>query len=169
MHIFLTGISGVGKTTIINRVLKETGRSAGGFRSAGEKVPNGTPSYVYLYPCKRNAATERFTVAYRDGAGYYQADPKVFDEAGVAALTDLQGADLVLMDELGFMENEAYLFQDRVMEVLDGDIPVLGVIKQQDTPFLIRVKTHPGVMVLEVTGSNRDQIEEKVKSIVCFI
>lgn len=168
-HIFLTGVSGIGKTTIIESVISGLELLLGGFRTIGEKVPNGTPSYVYLYPIKAgkqgealsykgNGSAERFVVASRDGVGSYHAFPEIFDEAGTAALEDLEGAELILMDELGFMENEAYRFQDKVMNVLDGHLPILGVIKQKDTPFLERVRSHPNVAVIEITESNRDEV-----------
>lgn len=168
MHIFLSGPSGVGKSTLINRAIEEFNITLGGFRTIGQAVPQGHPSYVYLYPCEKDEADEGVKVAYRSGVGWrFEAYPEIFDTVGVAALTDKKGAELILMDELGFMEREAYLFQNKVLELLDGNLPILGVIKERDEerniPFLDRVREHKNVVIWEVNVINRGQIEEKVK------
>ena len=73
------------------------------------------------------------------------------------ALLEQAGPPLILMDELGFMENEAHVFQQKVLEILDGNIPVLGVIKPQSFPFLDKVRNHPKVKVLDITTENREE------------
>ena len=168
MHVFLTGAPGVGKSTILNRAIDEYHITPGGFRTIGESVPQGMPSYVSLFPCA-NKEMSGAKVAYRSGVGWrFEAYPEVFDTVGVAALTDRGGAELILMDELGFMEREAYLFQNKVLELLDGELPILGVIKERDEerniPFLDRVREHKNVVIWTVNMINRGQVEEKVKS-----
>lgn len=46
------------------------------------------------------------------------------------------------MDELGFLENDAKVFQSAVLCALDGDTPVLAAVKPKDTPFLRAVRGH---------------------------
>ena len=57
-------------------------------------------------------------------------------------------AQLLLMDELGMMENAATLFAQAVSQCLDGAIPILGVVKPRSTPLLDAVRAHPAVQVI---------------------
>jgi nucleoside-triphosphatase len=96
--------------------------------------------------------------------------PEVFDEDGVAILRAAACAAsqscpaLIVMDELGFMESGAPAFRDAVMRVLDGDIPVLGVLRKESVPFLDAVRNHPGARVTEVTKNNRDMLSGQLTS-----
>lgn len=165
-NIFLTGDSGVGKTTIINQVLRETGIAAKGFRTVRVLKNQGEAAVFYLHPCGRKGLNERVIFASRETNEMMKVHPEVFDEAGVSFLNELEGADLVLMDELGFMENDAFLFQKKVMEVLAGELPVLGVIKERDTPFLAGIKALPDTVVFEITLENRDGFPELLKNML---
>lgn len=163
MHLFLTGSPRVGKSTIIDHAINQSQLIIGGFCTKGEAVPKGMPSYIYLYPCNSIGMQGSVRVGYRTGEGrLYEAYTEAFDTVGVAALTKLQSVELIIMDELGFMENQAYRFQEKVMHLLEQNVPILGVIKQADTPFLNRVRDHKNVVIWEVKESNRSEIEEKV-------
>ena len=65
-----------------------------------------------------------YTVEYGDGW------PEVFDGLGVELLRAQPGS-LILMDELGFLEQDAAAFRREVLRCLDGSIPVLAVILDQ--------------------------------------
>ena len=63
------------------------------------------------------------------------------------------------MDELGFLESRSPLFQRRVLEILDGDLPVLAAVKSQNgIPFLELVKAHPKTAVFHITPDNREEL-----------
>ncbi len=96
-------------------------------------------------------------------AGIIAAYPRVFDTAGAALLENIPAGSLVLMDELGFLEKEAFLFQNRVLEVLDGPYRVLGVIKERSDPFLDRIKRHPLVQCLAVEAASRRQAAAQLR------
>ncbi len=86
------------------------------------------------------------------------AYPENFDLRGVGILNSPGDHDLILMDEIGFMETHAQKFSKRVLEILDGDIPVIGVVKPMMKGLPLDVKNHPDTMVLEVTVENREDV-----------
>ena len=68
------------------------------------------------------------------------------------------------MDELGFMEQDAERFCSRVLELLDGDIPVLATAKSgHDIDFLNKILSHPNADVYYITIENRDELYELLK------
>jgi len=92
--------------------------------------------------------------------------PEVFDEDGAAILLDAAGSSpapkRIIMDELGFMESDARAFQNAVISVLGGSIPILGVLRLDSTPFLESVKAHGNVNVTTVDTANRDKLPMQI-------
>ena len=87
------------------------------------------------------------------------AFPEVFDRCGVMILADAENCDLILMDEIGKIERKALVFTKRVLELLDGDVPVFGVLRKEgSTPLQEQIRNHPNVQLIEVTEENRDRL-----------
>ncbi len=157
-HIFLTGEVQVGKSTAISRALGILKVVPGGFRTYGMNYQEDGSSDVYIFPAVAKPE-QRYRVAHRSPAGI-SVYPEVFDEFGTYYLR--QPANLILMDELGYMEAAAEKFQQAVLETLDGDVPVLGVVRNRKTPFLDAVRAREDVLVLTVTESNRNFLPKKI-------
>ena len=89
--------------------------------------------------------------------------PEAFDNYGVMCL-DSEPGGIIIMDELGFMEKDASVFCNRVLELFDGDIPIIATAKSgHDIPFLNSVLEHPDAEVYYITIENRDELYEKLK------
>lgn len=162
-HIFLTGEIQVGKSFLINRVIADLGICPSGFRTLGDVFDADGSSAVRIYDAELHVPAENTIVAVR-GPKCRQGFPEVFDTIGTALLKN--PGELVLMDELGFFENDALQFQAAVLSILATDIPVLGVVKPRSTPFLDAVKNHPKTLLIEITRENRDSMYEVVRELV---
>lgn len=66
-----------------------------------------------------------------------------FDRIGAPLLENIPAGAIVVLDELGFLEQEDLLFQQAVFRLLDGDYRLLVSMKDKDNPFLHAVKAHP--------------------------
>lgn len=101
-----------------------------------------------------------------------KAFPEVFDVDGVQILCDSRKNKenkIIIMDELGFFENDASLFQNEIFKCLNEDVFVLGVIKPQKTEFLDKVRAHSKVDLFNVTVKNREEVYISVKERVSDI
>ncbi|HJK01842.1 MAG TPA: hypothetical protein O0W91_01050 [Methanocorpusculum sp.] len=161
-HLFLTGAVQVGKSTIISRVIKELDIPVSGFRTVAVFNECGE-SDIFLIPA---GGTQEDCALASHLAHRIPGEKPVFHETvflsrGVSLLEACSGP-LVVMDELGWMESSCFLFQEAVFSVLNGPIPVLGVVRDCHIPFLDAVREHPAVDVLEVTRENRDVVLENV-------
>lgn len=160
-HVFLTGAVQVGKSTLIERVLQALApvRVGGFYTVSAPPQPDGSRP-VYLYPADEavRLASEENCVGLRRAEGIV-AYCAAFETAGVAALAGAQGCELLVMDEIGRMERDAQRYSARIAELLDGTVPILGVVQQQaDTPLARAVRTHPHVKLVEVTPENRNTL-----------
>ena len=159
MNIFLTGQTQVGKSTIINRFLKShNGLNIGGFKTISNfKKDIGVYGGVYILPASMDEPdyTENSLVGNR--VLKPKSFPEVFDVKGVEILQSNTNKDLILMDEIGFMETEALKFSEALLNILDSNIPVIGVVKPMDKGLPLEVKNHPKTILLEITEENREE------------
>jgi nucleoside-triphosphatase THEP1 len=216
MHVFLTGLRGIGKTTIIARIVNNvvaggiaSADDIAGFRtvwmssdtetasetlyivpyemanpvlpmhSAAKREPSiapvlpvsaceSSPAPTHIAAKREPSLASARPVAERDTANRALiVHPEVFDEDGVAILraateSMTRRPKLIIMDELGFMESDARVFQKAVMDTLDGDIPILGVMRRERNPFLNEVSAHEKVETVEVDKANRDELPERL-------
>lgn len=166
MHIFLTGNIQVGKSTIINRVVEKLHVNTGGFKTVPGNYTRdgGSDIFILGYDEPFGNCSKDNRVAHRYGKSCskkFISYPEVFDLIGCKLLHS-NNCQLIIMDELGFMESEAFEFQNSVLKCLDNSIPVLGVIKPMETPFLNSIRSHKKTTVLTVDESNREQIFQMV-------
>ena len=156
-HIFYTGPRGIGKSTLLQKRLAQFSGVFAGFRTV--KVPCGDSFSVHMLPVdkKEMPAEENFLFC-RDEKRAYEQNALRFNAIGCRFLADIEGAELIVMDELGSAESAAAAFQDRVLALLDGGIPVLGVLQEGESAFQKRVATHPNVELIHVTEENRDSL-----------
>lgn len=136
-HVFLTGRKQVGKSTLIRKELERYKKENG-----EESAPSEENLLFICGSADRSRSDERF------------------DRMGSRILEESMrnGAELLIMDELGPNEAGALVFQEAVLRALDGEIPILGVLQEADSPFLKKVATHPKVRVIRVTEENRDAL-----------
>ena len=160
MNILITGRPGVGKTTVIRRVLPELGGRIGGFttqeiRRGGRRVgfsiravdsgQEGVLAHIELSGCPR--------------VGPYGVNTEDMERVGVSALNRaLRSADVIVMDEIGRMENYCPGFQAAVLEALDAPQDVLGTLQMRSAPFLDRIRRREDIVIKLVTPENRDSM-----------
>lgn len=159
-HLFLTGEKGVGKSTLVRKLLAGYTGSLGGFYTR-KIVEAGSGGAVYLLRADRPEAPGPENLLFRCGEPAGAAAAARFDRLGCAALA--AKADLLVMDELGPHETNALAFCRAVFRALEGDIPILGVLQRADAPFLAQISAHPRVRLVEVTEENRDHLSRTLR------
>lgn len=162
-HVFLTGEKGVGKSTIICRLLDECKESVGGFLTVKtNEVYNGCYSVHLLSVAEEEKPSEGNLLFFCGAPADNEKDSR-FNRLGCKVLAKCNKAGLIVMDELGPNEGEAVEFCQAVRNILEGDIPVIGVLQKADSEFLRLVANHPKVKVIEVTTENRDDVLLRLK------
>jgi nucleoside-triphosphatase len=157
INLFVTGQPGVGKTTLIERVLGALDVRAGGFytreiRRCGSRVGfaivglDGTEGVLAQVGLESPFRVGRYGVNRRD-----------LERVGVPAIERaIRDAELVVMDEIGRMELCSEAFQSAVIRALDSPAPVLGTLQARSNEFLDAVRAREDVAVINVTTANRE-------------
>ncbi|MCR5174969.1 MAG: nucleoside-triphosphatase [Oscillospiraceae bacterium] len=162
-HALIVGGQGVGKSTLIARVRRELALPEAGIETVRETAlaeDRGAPVYIYRVGCPRTRGQENLA-AFVGGKGR-RSFPETFDRYAAFLKEDCARAGLIVLDELGFLESDAATFCGTVLDLLDGDIPVLAAVKPKDTPFLAAVRHHPKAEIFTVDESNRDVLAGQV-------
>ena len=156
-HILVTGLPGVGKTTLIRKVLTGlppafpvAGFFTGELREGGHRVGfeietldgrKGVLSHVrFKSPCR---------------VGGYGVDIGGFERLALPLLRAGE-AGLYVIDEIGKMECFSSPFIQTVTALLDAGPPVFGSVALKGSGFIESIKARRDVTLVEVTVGTRD-------------
>ncbi|XP_078255281.1 cancer-related nucleoside-triphosphatase [Rhinoraja longicauda] len=181
-HIFLTGPPGIGKTTLIHKiidVLKSSGVPIDGFyteevrkngRRIGFDVVTVSGKRGTLSRTRNDAdAVNSGRCEYRVGS--YVVDLPSFECLALPLLTELNGKEdkekkVCVIDEIGKMELFSEPFIQAVRQILDGtDATILGTIpipKGKPLGLVEDIRSRRDVKIFNISKNNRDSIIQEI-------
>lgn len=156
-NVFVTGRPGIGKTTLIERVLDALDIDAGGFYTR-ELLDDGRRvgfSITGLHGDQGMLAHVDHEGSFR--VGKYGVNCVDLERVGVRAIDEaLKHSRFIVMDEIGRMELCSEVFQEAVGRALDSATPVLGTIQDRSNTFLDSVRARSDVEIMRVNTGNRE-------------
>ncbi|MEM7819190.1 MAG: NTPase [Candidatus Aenigmatarchaeota archaeon] len=166
MKIFLTGKSGSGKSTVLEKVvsaLKEKGRRVGGFitpeiREGGRRVG---------FCVKDIYSNEVGILASKDikigpMLGSYGINLEEFERIALKAIDfALKECDIIAIDEIGKMEFFSQKFREKLTQVLLSEKPLVAVLHRN---FVGKFKDFGEI--IEVTEKNRDLLPKTILELI---
>lgn len=162
-HILLTGKPGVGKTTIIKKIIPLLEMPAGGFfteeirvmdRRMGFRIVtlDGDEGIMSHVDCKSNYKV-----------GKYRVDLESFERVAIPALEKaIMDKSIIVIDEIGKMELFSAKFRELIRKILDSKKPLLCVIKEDGDAFTEEIKNRDDVSLITVNYENRAGLPAKV-------
>ena len=159
----ITGVPGVGKTTLIKRLLIELS-------------PVSTSGF-YTSEIRKKGIRQGFELQALDGNRQILAHVKLSNPCRVGKYrVDVSGferfldrldlvnsnADVIVIDEIGKMELFSSRFQQLVYQLLTSQTQVLATIALKGGDFIHQIKQMPHVKVFEVTLANRGNLAEEI-------
>ena len=159
-HLFLTGPKQIGKSTVLRQLLQDRDAKVGGFRTV--RIPLEDGASIHMVAPYETQYTDENRIFSRH-KGILHIDPSHFDRIGCRLLAGSGNCDLILMDELGPNEANSEKFRQAVWNVLNGNIPVYGVLQVADSDFLDAVAARPDVQVITISEENRDYMPAQLQ------
>lgn len=166
-HILICGPRGAGKSTLIEKLLKECTLPVYGFFTRSTPRDDTGFHSIYIHPAGFQDRVRSESNHIGDCNGRERTvNTQVFTEKGVPLLR-AKPDGVIFMDELGFMEVDSKPFCDAVMDCLDGSIPVIAAVKERDDiEFLDRIRSHPNAAVYHITKENRESLYRELSEIL---
>jgi len=166
MNVLVTGRPGIGKTTLIKRLIEASSLSKGGFyteevREKGQRVGF---SLITLDGKRSLLAHLKTKSPYR--VGRYGVDIDTFEAIGVESIRKaISTNDIIIIDEIGRMELFSRKFREVVLQALKTG-RVVATIKKGRGDFIDKIKSRKDVRMLEVNLENRETLSSKLTKIV---
>jgi nucleoside-triphosphatase len=160
--LLITGMPGVGKTTVVRRVAERLEpKGVRGFyteeiREAGERRGFRLVSFD---GAKRVIAHADFPKIFR--VGKYGVDIQALDESAALLWPD-PAARVYLVDEIGKMECFSEDFVAAMRLLLSGPTPLVASVGARGSGFIAEVKERPDCELWEVTRHNRDELPARI-------
>lgn len=155
-----------GKTTLVNRLIECTSKNVRGFQTArlmNVQDENGLHP-LYIFPAGKNIVVDNKHCLGYCGKGVHKVNNDVFNSLGVKLISSDNKDDLIVMDEVGFMEMEATQFKKKIFDVLESKNPVLIMLKDKPgISFLDEIKNRKDIELINMTIENRDEVFELIK------
>ena len=166
--LLLTGTPGVGKTTILMKVvdaLKERGCSVGGMISREIREGGTRVGFEIL----NLNSSERGWLAHVNQAigpqvGKYRVNMEDLSNIGATAIIEAaENCDIIAIDEIGPMELLSERFKDAVRKALESPKLVVAVVHWKAQDRLINdAKNVKDSEIITVTAENREKLPETI-------
>ena len=158
-NILITGLPGVGKTTLVKKLV--------------EKVQDLHPVGFYTLEIREKGHRQGFELISLDGkrgalshvnfksahrVGRYKVDVRRFEDFLASISFRDPFVRLIIIDEIGKMECFSEKFQRLLIELLDSEKWVIATIAFQGTGLINEVKQRDDVKIYEITEKNRDSV-----------
>ncbi|MBD3232745.1 MAG: NTPase [candidate division Zixibacteria bacterium] len=166
-NILITGVPGVGKTTLICKL--------------AESLADLNPTGFYTQEIRQQGVRKGFKLISLDGAlsilshvdiessarvGKYGVDVKGFE----SFLDNIDffnpGLELIVIDEIGKMECKSRKFIQLIDNALNSRKTVLATIARNGGGFIDDVKRRSDIHLVEITAKNRDTINPEISGLI---
>jgi len=157
----ITGKPGVGKTTLIQKIIdRMRSVNIAGFYTAEIRSKGSRLGFELQGLNGKRRTLAHVDVDSQHRVGKYRVDTGGFEE--FLETLELQNPDveLIVIDEIGKMELFSNRFRNLVCHVLNSDKQLLASIALQGGGFIREIKKRSDIHLLEVTQDNREHLPE---------
>lgn len=166
-NIFITGLPGCGKTTLLKEILREVNLQARGFfteeirkngKRVGFKIINleGKEGILAYKGLKSPFLVSKYGVNLED-----------LEEIGIKEIEKgLTEECILVVDEIGKMELFSQKFREVILKALDSKNKVLGTIMLAKDPFCDKIKKRKDTKIFKLEKENKEKIKQEIKNLL---
>ena len=158
LNLLVTGRPGVGKTTLMERVLEQLRGSLrlAGFTTAEERDHSRQRTGFQILTVEgKQAELARVGLRSTVQVGRYGVNFEAFERLALPELAR-RDVDLIVIDEIGKMECASERFCEAVRDALEAPVSVLATLGNARLPFFLALRARPDVEVMTLTEHNRN-------------
>ncbi|MCI4322757.1 MAG: NTPase [Thermoplasmata archaeon] len=168
VKIGITGLPGAGKTQTLLRIiqlLEHEGVKVGGMVTQPVEVKGRRSGFeITNWMTKESEVFAHESLKSRVRSGKYGVNLSALEGLGIRSLEQArEGADVIVIDEVGKMEVESDAFTKMVVNTLDCDKSIVMTLhKKSRNPLLQDIRRRDELRLLEVTPVNKNLLAFKI-------
>jgi len=171
INILLTGKPGVGKTTVIKKIIEKYKKNIGGFYTEEIREKGNRVGFRIKNTDGEEGLLSHIDIKSKFKVGKYSVNIRDIDRIGVDSINralNNDEMDIIVIDEIAKMELFSENFKNVVLSSLNSSKIVVGVIQDKNIEFLNRIRERKDVKIISITYQNRDEIAEDIFKIIRY-
>ena len=166
-NILICGPPGVGKTTLIKKILKKINLRAGGFYTEEIRGRSNRVGFKIISLDNQEGILAHINIKDSQRVGRYGVNINDLENIGARSLEQaLKNDDLIIIDEIGKMEVFSEEFKEKVLDCLSSKKIVLAAISMVGDKFISNIKRRDDIILFKVTKENRDKLIKTISSLI---
>ena len=161
LRIAVTGSPGVGKSTLVAKVLAAAGMNVGGVLARDKRYKDRRIGFELLDLASGAVGMLADETGSGPQLGKYRVHPEDLDGIGARAVENALKCELIVVDEVGPMELSSRRFVSAVENALASPLPMLVVLHEWSNHRLAK-KIRSTFQVITVTRENRESLVDDI-------
>ncbi len=166
-RIAVTGSPGVGKSTLVAKVVKDSDLKVGGVLARERRYKDRRTGFELLDLSTGALGVLADETGSGPQLGKYRVHPEDLDGIGARAVEAALKCDLIVVDEIGPMELSSRKFVSAVEMAIASSKPMLVVLHEWSNHRLAK-KIRSTFKVITVTLENRNALADEIARIFSF-
>jgi len=163
--LLLTGVPGIGKTTLVRKVAAQLQQHRiGGFYTEEIRISGQRQGFRLVTFNGEQGIIAHANINHHYSVGKYGVDVAAIDHFADTALAIAADIDVYLIDEIGKMECLAPRFVSSMDALLRSDKTLIATVGKKGSGLMKTVKHWPGSLLWEITHANRDALVTQVSA-----
>ena len=166
-NILITGKPGVGKTTLIIKLIEELDLNAGGFYTQEMRLGGRRVGFKIITLDGKESILAHIDIKSPYRVSKYGVNLEGLEKVGVESIwRALKKNKIIVIDEIGKMELFSPRFKEAVNSALNSDKITIATILLAPNPYTDKIKRRQDVKLFYLTQENREKVKEEIKDIL---
>jgi len=162
-NILITGLPGVGKTTLIKKISEELKHlHPVGFYTTEIREEGMRKGFELISLEGRKGILSHIDIKSPYRVGKYKVDIKSFEDFLDQIKFFAPTIGLIIIDEIGKMECFSDKFKKILNDILDSEKWVIATIALKGSELIAEIKKREDIKLFEMTKSNRDSLFSEI-------
>jgi nucleoside-triphosphatase THEP1 len=157
-NILLTGPPRCGKSTVIEKLVKQIHKPVTGFFTREIREKGRRVGFLIITLDGKEGVLAHEESKSKRRVGKYGVNLDELNQIAVPAMIPSKPDEIVIIDEIGKMECFSPLFRETLIKTLDSANSVVSSIAQKGSPFIEKIKERKDVLLVTVSEKNRDSL-----------
>jgi len=165
-NILITGKPGVGKTTLIRKLIEDLNLDAGGFYTQEIRIGGKRVGFKIITLDGEESILAHVDIKSPYRVSKYGVNIDGLEKVGVESIwRALEENDVIVIDEIGKMELFSKSFREAVNSALNSNKITLATILLAPNLYTDKIKGRDDVKLFCLNPENREKIKEEIKEI----